>query len=310
MVLVTGASGMIGGALARLLAAAGVPARLHDRSVLDFAGAQQAAYDELVQGCETVVHCAALVHDRGASADRYEALNVRPTAMLLDAAARAGVRSFVFLSSTAVYGAGPFEQVTEEAELRPATPYAASKVASENDLRASAIAKRVVLRPALVFGEGDRGNLLSLLRAIDAGRYVHVSGNAARKSLVCAADVAQACLRCLASLPDGWHVLNVANRAPVGVVELGDAIALALGRSRPRTLPAAVMQGMAAAMETVLGARSPLTSEKLRTLLTTTTCSIERLAGATGFIPAVPLEDALAAEVRWARSRGLLHSAA
>lgn len=310
MVLVTGASGMIGGALARLLAAAGVPARLHDRSVLDFAGAEQAAYDALVRGCESVVHCAALVHDRGAATDRYEALNVRPTALLLAAAARAGVRSFVFLSSTAVYGPGPFEQATEEAELRPATPYAASKLASESDLRASSIAKRVVLRPALVFGEGDRGNLLSLLRAIDAGRYVHVSGNAARKSLVCANDVAQACLRCLATLPDGCHVLNVANRAPVGVVELGNALAAALGRASPRTLPAALMQGMAAALESVLGARSPLTGEKLRTLTTTTTCSSERLAASTGFIPAIPLEDALAAEVRWARGRGLLRSAA
>lgn len=295
---------MIGRAVARALADAGSEVRRHDRSVLDFQAAARPAYDELVQGCDAIVHCAALVHDRGAAADRYEALNVRPTAMLLDAAARCGARSFVFLSSTAVYGAGPFAEVGEEAELRPATAYAQSKVASESALRASAIARRVVLRPALVFGEGDRGNLLGLMRAIDRGRYVHVAGNAARKSVVCAADVARACVRSLA-LPDGLHVLNVANRAPVGVVELADAIAAALGRSRPRALPAALVQGMARALETLRGSRSPLTAEKLRTLRTTTTCATGRLA-AIGAIPIVPLADALAEEVRWARKNGLI----
>lgn len=293
---------MIGRAVARALAASGMAVRRHDRSVLDFATAGPAAYHELVRGCEAVVHCAALVHDRSAPAGRYQALNVDATATLLDAAAGEGVRSFVFLSTSAVYGSGPFENAAEDHDLRPATPYAESKLRSEQALAASPIACKVALRPALVFGEGDRGNMLSLISAIERGRYFNIGGNAAKKSVVCADDVAQACLRCLA-LPDGFHVHNVANREPVGVMELADAIAEILGRRRPPALPQALLSGGARLMEALLGERSPLTVEKLRTLSTTTTCSSERLAAATGFVPGVPLRQALAAEVRWARGR-------
>jgi UDP-glucose 4-epimerase len=302
MVLVTGASGMIGRAAARALAASGLAVRAHDRSALDFETATPAAYDALVSGCDAIVHCAALVHDRRAPAERYHALNVKPTATLLDAAAREGVHTFVLLSTSAVYGPGPFENAAEDREPCPATPYAESKLRCEQALAASPIARKVALRPALVFGEGDRGNMLSLISAIERGRYVDIRGNRAKKSLVCADDVAQACLRCL-SLAEGSHVLNVANREPVGVLELSDAIAEMLGRHRPPALPHALLGAGARVMEVLLRDRSPLTGEKLRTLSTTTTCSIDRLAATTGFVPGVPLRTALAAEVRWARGR-------
>ena len=289
---------MIGRAVAARLAAAGAAQRLHRRSELDFDRAEQYACDALVRGCDAIVHCAALVHHPSAAPDLFDRLNVRPTRMLADAAARLGARTFVFLSTVGVYGPGPFEFVREDAELKPATPYALSKVRCEEILAAaSAIPHRVVLRPALVFGEGDRGNLLALIRLIDKGLYCHIAGNRASKSLICASDLAAIVERCLSSLPPGCHVFNAANTRPVQVTELANLIASCLGRTRPRSLPGLVVQAGAA----LLGKR-----DAVRTLSTTTTCSIERLASAIGSLSITSIGEALATEIRWARSAALL----
>jgi UDP-glucose 4-epimerase len=265
---------MIGRAVAARLARARVPLRLHGRSTqrvasvigaasvsaaletvsLDLSEAAPAAYDALVAGCDAVVHCAALVHHRAARAEAYHRLNVRPTRNLVAAARAAGVRSFVLLSTLSVYGIGPFEDVEEDAPLRPVSAYAVSKAECEVALQAQkAITSRVVLRPGLVFGEGDRGNLLSMTRLIDRGLYFHIAGNAARKSVVCAADVARIVECCLRLHPEGDHVFNVANAAPVGVVELADLIAEQLGRRKSASLPRAIVRLGALVMDAMLG---------------------------------------------------------
>jgi len=318
MVLVTGANGMIGRAIAARLLMAGMDLRLHGRSgarvasaldrpkaqivELDFHAAERAAYDDMVRGCHAVVHCAALVHRRSATADLYHRLNVRPTKMLADAAGRHGIRSFILLSTVGVYGPGPFQLVSEDAELRPVTPYAASKLRCEEEVAAaSEIRQRIILRPALVFGEGDRGNLLTLIRLIDKGIYCHVAGNVATKSMICAPDLASVVQRCLDRLPAGCHIFNAGNAEPVGVTELANLIASCLKRRPPRSLPHAVVE---------VGAALLAKRDAVRTLLTTTTCSIERLVSAIGSFSAMPLVEALLAEIRWARTTGLLRAAA
>lgn len=288
---------MIGRAVVAALRAAGRPVRLHERAQLDLESAAPSAYDELVRGCDSIVHCAALVHRRSAPAELYERVNVRATGMLADAARRQGVSSFVFLSTIGVYGAGPFERVREDAPLRPATLYAASKQRGEEAVRAAGLGRTIILRPALVFGQGDRGNLLALMRLIDRGLYRHIAGNAAQKSLTSAAYLASIIRCCLEKLPAGEHVLNAALPQPVGVVELADLIASCLLRSPPRTAPRALVRAAAA----LLGR-----DEAVRTLSTTTTCAVDRLVSAAGSLPAEPLGEALAEEIRWARGAGLL----
>jgi nucleoside-diphosphate-sugar epimerase len=213
----------------------------------------------------------------------------------------------VLLSTLSVYGIGPFEDVEEDAPLRPVSAYAVSKAECEVALQAQeAITSRVVLRPGLVFGEGDRGNLLSMTRLIDRGLYFHIAGNAARKSVVCAADVARIVECCLRLHPEGDHVFNVANAAPVGVVELADLIAEQLGRRKSASLPRAIVRLGALVMDAMLGSGSPLSRATVHTLTTTTTCSIRRLVSRTGCQPSLELSQALAEEIGWARAAGLL----
>lgn len=329
LILITGASGLIGRALTKRLLAQGIKLRLQVRDKqtflatvgqsldlrsaeiiqLDFNQVSPPEMMSLVKGATAVVHTAGLVHNQDASYAEYELLNVRTTEQLSEIAASSGVKKFLFLSTSAVYGPGPFTNVSEEAPLKPLTAYAVSKARSESHLKTMTdkIASVVVLRPALVFGEGDRGNLLSLIKQIRKGRYFNISGKPTFKSLIYSLDMAQIIELCLASSNPGCHVFNAANPLPVELSELTREIAIALGRpAKSLSLPSGMVRIGAQAAERLLGDRSPITVSKLDRLTTTTTCSIDSLVKATGFTPAYSLADSLVAEIKWANAQGLL----
>ena len=329
MIVITGASGLIGRAIAASALRQGHAVRLQGRRAqavadalcsleineplevveLDFKTADHSEIDRLMNGCTTVIHCAGLVHQPSASPAQYDALNLRATQMVASAAKRACAEAFVFFSTSAVYGGGPFVDVDEEFDPNPDTPYGISKLRAELWLKDNQpSARTIVLRPSLVFGEGDRGNLFSLLKQINKGIYFHIGGNKAKKSLIYAADVALAVERCLARLDAGYHLFNLSNPRTVDVTELSDLIATCLGRLPPPTVPGIIVRAGAKMGGAILGNKSPLTVQKMDKLMTTTTCSVKKLVGATGFVPAVPLDQAIGAEVQWARASGLLGS--
>jgi GlcNAc-P-P-Und epimerase len=321
MILITGASGCIGRALAENLHA-DYDLRLQSRELsrlrplaksleersgkrvatveFDFASENREEFKSLVEGCETVIHCAGVVHEPQARNQDYAIYNVRATAYLAEAAARAGVGTFLFLSTSAVYGGGPFVNATENTAFSLDTPYALSKANCEEALaRVREIERLIFIRPALVFGEGDRGNMRSLLQQIERGRYFHLSGNRALKSLIYSRDLAHALSHCLDKLPSGRHIFNAANPQPVSVVELSETIAQAVGRSPLPVVPSSLLLTGATVAEKILGRRAPVTSAQVRKLMTSTTLSTEALCNATGFAPKHSLAEALRREIDW-----------
>jgi nucleoside-diphosphate-sugar epimerase len=327
-VLITGASGLIGRALiGELLQSRNIEIKAHVRNSaqaraeignavdltrvrmheIDFTRAGDSEMSSLPQGCDVVIHAAGLVHRPEASYQEYEVVNVRATQLLAQAAANQGVKAFVFLSSSAVYGPGPFDRISEAATLNAKTPYAVSKLTSEKWLSSfKGIPKVVILRPSLVFGEGDRGNLLSLIKEIKNSRYRQLDDGSTGKSLIYSKDLARAILLCLEKLPDDLHIFNVANPEPVSMKVLAEEIAKCLkvdGKITSVPSPLARM-GLKAA-EIFMPGKLP-TPEQLDKLTTTTTCSIAKLVAATGFAPRNSLSNALAAEISWATQANLI----
>jgi nucleoside-diphosphate-sugar epimerase len=325
-VLVTGATGLIGRALVAQLRQQGLSVRAQVRNAAlfrdtaggagqnvevreaDFAAAEKRDLAALVEGCSAVVHTAALVHDQKAAAEEFELVNVRATRELACAAAQAGVESFVFLSTIGVYGQGPLENVREDASLKPVTAYAVSKAKSEDWLVSAGLFHRtVVLRPSLVFGEGDRGNLIKLIRQVKSGKYFHVDAGGTSKSLIYSRDLARAICLSLADLPGGSHVYNIANPDAVSLTALVETIGRCLGRRcQFVTVPKPLVMQVAGLAHSMLGKRSPVTAEQIDRLVTTATCCVEKFAAATGFRPQYELPEALAAEIAWAESAGRL----
>jgi GlcNAc-P-P-Und epimerase len=326
--LITGANGLIGRALMlELLGRNNCQIKAHVRSrskareeignAVDLTKVQMEEGDftrlgeremgELSRGCQTVVHAAGLVHRADAAYQEYEVVNVRATQQLVEAAARNGAKSFIFLSSSAVYGPGPFDQVAETAPLNAKTPYAVSKLTSERFLQSfKGIPKIVLLRPSLVFGEGDRGNLLSLIREIKSHRFRLIGDGSSGKSLIYSRDLAQAIALCLDKLPDGFHIFNVANPEPVSIKLLADEIAKCLDpNAKISSVPTSLARLGLKAAELLMPGKLP-SPEQLEKLTTTTTCSISKLVAATGFRPRSSLQSAIKAEIAWATEEKLI----
>jgi UDP-glucose 4-epimerase len=175
-VLVTGASGFVGTALVPALLRSGntvratvrrpdtgVPSGVEAISVPDLN--EPIDWRPVLEGVESVVHMAGIAHVGGKlGAQVYDRVNHLATADLAAACARAGVHRFVFLSSVrAQCGASAPRILTERDEPRPTEPYGISKLKAEAAVRSSGV-PWTILRPAIVYGPGVKGNLASLLR--------------------------------------------------------------------------------------------------------------------------------------------------
>lgn len=185
--VVTGAAGFIGWHLVRHLAARGrvvLATDLHPAPGPLPPGVEwrradlrdRAAIAALVEEAAVVLHLASAHLDVRASAEEFEAVNVRAVEVLVDECAERGVRRLVHTSSVGIYGHVDDPPADEEAPKRPGNRYEVSKLAGEAVAlrRAAALGlDLVVLRPTWVYGPGCP-RTAKLLRALTARRFFYV----------------------------------------------------------------------------------------------------------------------------------------
>lgn len=204
-VFLTGGSGFLGGHLAEALVAAGhrVTAsvrRTSDTRHLDRLALRRVELDLGVEDrpeaaaaltdCAAVVHCGALTRARNES--EFMAVNAVGTRRLAEAAAAAGVRRFVFISSLAARG--------PDGAHGPVSPYGRSKAEAEAALAALRRSMEVaVLRPGGVYGPRD-SDLLPLFRLAARG-WTAIPRSRAPLQPVYVADVVSAVLAALEAAP-------------------------------------------------------------------------------------------------------------
>ena len=189
-------------------------------------------------GIDAIVHLAARAHVlRDSSADAhalYRAVNTLGALRLAEAAAAAGVRRFVFLSSVRVHGerstGAPF---TEASPLVAQDPYGRSKAEAERGLAALAAAGRlepVILRPPLVYGPGARGNFARLVRLVARGVPLPLGAVRNRRSLIFVGNLVDAIVRSLDDPAAAGETFMVSDGEDVSTPELVRRIARALGK--------------------------------------------------------------------------------
>jgi nucleoside-diphosphate-sugar epimerase len=201
-VLVTGATGFIGRRLCAQLAARGVAVRaLHrkgpgdDVPGLEWREFQRlddgTAWPAVLEAVDVVVHLAGLAHQLGAAGEgRWEEFfqtNVVATRVLARACAQSGVRRLVFVSSIAAVASCSDTPVTEATKPAPGSDYGRSKLAAEHALEAELRDGSVdwcILRPPVIYGPGNPGNMERLLSLIRRGLPLPIGAIRNRRSFM------------------------------------------------------------------------------------------------------------------------------
>jgi len=236
--LVTGASGFIGGWIARGLHERGYRVRaLYRRerpperlAELAAAGAElirvdltsEAEVRSAVSAQEAVVHAAGLVSDWG-PAELFHRLNVEATERLLSEARAAGCRVFLYIGSAAVHGFGPHHRSTEQGPYYPpVSAYQASKrQAEEAVLAADGPGMRtVVLRPADVYGPGDTNIFYRMLADQEKGIRATLGGGRRLTSVVYIEDLVRVVVLALEREEAAGEVFNITSGERVSWGEL------------------------------------------------------------------------------------------
>ncbi len=298
-IAITGGNGFIGKRLTALLAEEG-----HQVVAVDTNGPtpvdilDRAALTRAVAGCDAVYHLAAAHRDDIFPRSVYYDVNGTGTKNVIDAANDAGITRIIFTSTFAVYGLNT-GMPDEDSELHPFNDYGKSKLEAEQHLKlwAKADPSRAltIVRPVVVFGEGNRGNVHTYISQIVAGKFVMIGKGTNKKSMAYVGNVAAFLKHCLNEKP-GFALYNYADKPDFDMNTLTDVVYRKLGKEKS-SLAIPYPVGLAAGYAFDIAARItgktfPISTVRIQKFCADTTCAADRLKQ-TGFVPRYTLAEGL-----------------
>jgi len=258
VLLLTGATGLVGSALLHRLTAAGQPVRClvrdprrlgADRVRVQIALGDLAdppSFRNAMRGVDTVVHLAAAIRDQPVGS--IEELNAIATWRMVQAAERAGVEHFVHLSSL---GAASHDR----------TRFLRAKALAERAVLDSHV-RHTVLSPSLVYAHGDRFmTLLERIAMLSPVMLVSGRGRALYQP-IWAQDVAD-CVMAALSAANGCKRYELAGPEVLSHQQIVELMLRGAGRPRPTVnVPAAIVRDVLRLAETLMKSRAPMTWEE------------------------------------------------
>ncbi len=241
----------------------------------------------LTKSYDIVLHAAGKAHvvpKTEAEIKLFYDINYEGTKKVCAALEKAGTpKSFIFISTVAVYGCDFGEMITEEHTLDGQTPYAKSKIMAEEFLADWCKRNKVILtilRPSLLAGKNAPGNLGAMVKGIKTGRYLSIADGKARKSVMMVDDIAN--LIPLVAKKGG--IYNVCDSNNPSFRELERLVASQLNKKSPRSIPMWIAKCLAFCGN-FLGSKAPINSLKLKKITESLTFSNTKAVNELGWNP-------------------------
>jgi len=190
----------------------------------------------LLQDQDVIVLLAAEHRDDVYPTSLYYDVNVEGARNVLDAMDACGVKKLIFTSSVAIYGLNK-NNPNEEHPADPFNHYGKSKWYAEEIFREwynnnSEGKTLTIIRPTVIFGERNRGNVYNLLKQISSGRFLKVGSCNNKKSMAYVGNVVSL-LSYFIENAQGYNLYNYIDKPDLTMNELIDVVGKSLGRKIP-----------------------------------------------------------------------------
>lgn len=256
--------------------------------------------DEALAGSDVVVLLAAQHRDDVTPVSLYYDTNVGGMENTLKAVARNKVRHLVFFSSVAVYGLNK-RNPDENHPKDPFNHYGKSKWEAEKLL--SAWHEKhpevcvTVIRPTVIFGERNRGNVYNLLRQISSGKFLMVGKGVNKKSMAYVGNVVAFVKYAIDNFKEGYNVFNYIDKPDLDMNQLVGHVGKVLDKQIP-SVHFPYWIGMAGGyffdlIAKVTGKKLPVSSVRVKKFCATTQFDSTKMSQS-GFVPPYSLKKGLA----------------
>lgn len=307
MICLVGGSGFIGTRLAARLKNAGLRFYIADKN-------QSCTYPDLSRVVDVreldglrrrlvdggvLINLAAEHRDDVRPKSLYDEVNVKGSENLCILAREKNIQHIIFTSSVAVYGFAP-ANTGEDGEINYFNDYGRTKWEAEKVFRAwqqENPEKRtlVIVRPTVVFGEQNRGNVYNLLRQIASGKFLMIGKGINKKSMAYVENVA-AFLEHSLKFPPGIHTYNYIDKPDFDMNTLVGVVRQTLGKSGgiAMRIPYGLgyLMGLGCDLvANITGKSLPVSSIRVKKFCATT--QFNTAVSQTGFVPPVSLEEGL-----------------
>lgn len=322
-VTITGATGFVGGALARAFCARGwrvvgvrragsqIPHDLEiewvEGDVLDLSSLGGGAF----VGADAVIHAAGMLGRTGVPESAYSRLHVDGTRHVLDVVCHEAPGARVlYVSSPGVLGPIDGTEADETTLLRPSNPYERSKAAAETVVRTYAARGMdvVIVRPEFIYGPGDT-HVLGLFAAVQRGVFFYV-GNGRSTCHPTYIDDAVDGMHLALEAGHSGEIYHITGPEPVTFETFGETIATALGVRAPwLRLPRWLAYGGAAGLELIgklTGMTPPLSRTGVAFFSENRRFSWQKAHSELGYMPRYDLSTGVQQTVAWYQENGWL----
>ena len=191
------------------------------------------SFKPLLKNCDSVILLAAEHRDDVSPNSLYYDVNVRGTQNVLDAMDELGIKNIFFTSSVAVYGLNK-DKPNENHLVDPFKHYGKSKWKAEEVLtkwqKSSNDKVLNIIRPTVVFGENNRGNVYNLLSQIASGKFMMIGNGQNKKSMCYVRNVISFIKFCMENNKQGINIYNYIDKPDLTMTELVNIIGGYMGK--------------------------------------------------------------------------------